>query len=114
MAASRRSTRSPFNDVLLSPAPGQSAPSPDALQRPIGGDCCATAAKIPAIIAAGMSSRILRKRRTCQANRSHADFNLCEGIMPAPTNALFQDAAAYEQLVGRWSRRLAPLLIRFG
>ena len=26
----------------------------------------------------------------------------------------FQNAEAYEQLMGRWSRRLAPLLIRFG
>ncbi|HEV8003782.1 MAG TPA: class I SAM-dependent methyltransferase [Planctomycetaceae bacterium] len=26
----------------------------------------------------------------------------------------FQNAAAYEQVMGRWSRRLAPLLIRFG
>jgi ubiquinone/menaquinone biosynthesis C-methylase UbiE len=26
----------------------------------------------------------------------------------------FQNAAAYEQMMGRWSRRLAPLLIRFG
>jgi SAM-dependent methyltransferase len=26
----------------------------------------------------------------------------------------FQDAERYEQLMGRWSRRLAPLLIRFG
>lgn len=34
---------------------------------------------------------------------------------PAPA-AAFQarDAAAYERLMGRWSRRLAPLLIRFG
>ncbi len=30
------------------------------------------------------------------------------------STAAFQDAAAYEQLMGRWSRRLAPLLIRFG
>ena len=26
----------------------------------------------------------------------------------------FQNADAYEQAMGRWSRRLAPLLIRFG
>src|SRR3954453_20622771 len=26
----------------------------------------------------------------------------------------FQDADAYDQLMGRWSRRLAPLLIGFG
>ncbi len=26
----------------------------------------------------------------------------------------FQNAEAYEQVMGRWSRRLAPLLIRFG
>jgi SAM-dependent methyltransferase len=37
----------------------------------------------------------------------------------APANASiassgFQDAEAYEQLMGRWSRRLAPLLIEFG
>jgi cyclopropane fatty-acyl-phospholipid synthase-like methyltransferase len=25
-----------------------------------------------------------------------------------------QNAHAYEQVMGRWSRRLAPLLIRFG
>jgi SAM-dependent methyltransferase len=30
------------------------------------------------------------------------------------TNASFQNAEAYEQLMGRWSRRLAPLLIGFG
>jgi SAM-dependent methyltransferase len=30
------------------------------------------------------------------------------------TNAAFQNAEAYEQLMGRWSRRLAPLLLRFG
>src|SRR5262245_46791676 len=28
--------------------------------------------------------------------------------------AAFQDADRYEQLMGRWSRRLAPALIRFG
>ena len=28
--------------------------------------------------------------------------------------ASFQNAKAYEQVMGRWSRRLAPLLIRFG
>ena len=28
--------------------------------------------------------------------------------------ASFQNADVYEQLMGRWSRRLAPLLIRFG
>src|SRR5258708_39628384 len=28
--------------------------------------------------------------------------------------ASFQNAEAYEQVMGRWSRRLAPLLIRFG
>ena len=26
----------------------------------------------------------------------------------------FQNAEAYEKVMGRWSRRLAPLLIRFG
>lgn len=30
------------------------------------------------------------------------------------TASSFQDADAYEQLMGRWSRRLAPALIRFG
>jgi hypothetical protein len=30
------------------------------------------------------------------------------------TTAAFQDADRYEQLMGRWSRRLAPSLIRFG
>jgi SAM-dependent methyltransferase len=30
------------------------------------------------------------------------------------TIAGFQNAEAYEQVMGRWSRRLAPLLIRFG
>ena len=30
------------------------------------------------------------------------------------STAAFQDADAYEQLMGRWSRRLAPSLIRFG
>ena len=30
------------------------------------------------------------------------------------TKAGFQNAEAYEQLMGRWSRVLAPLLIRFG
>ena len=37
---------------------------------------------------------------------------------PSTTNtaaaAGFQNAAAYEQIMGRWSQRLAPLLIRFG
>ncbi len=36
---------------------------------------------------------------------------------PAPVpSSMFnaQNAAAYEQMMGRWSRRLAPLLIRFG
>jgi 2-polyprenyl-3-methyl-5-hydroxy-6-metoxy-1,4-benzoquinol methylase len=28
--------------------------------------------------------------------------------------ASFQNADAYEHIMGRWSRRLAPLLIRFG
>src|SRR5690349_22426840 len=31
-----------------------------------------------------------------------------------PTSSSFQNADAYDQLMGRWSRRLAPLLIRFG
>src|ERR1700693_2266772 len=31
-----------------------------------------------------------------------------------PAAAGFQNAEAYEQVMGRWSRRLAPLLIRFG
>ena len=35
------------------------------------------------------------------------------GSAPATTFAA-RNAAAYEQLMGRWSRRLAPLLIRFG
>ena len=35
--------------------------------------------------------------------------------MPNPNAAArFQNADAYELLMGRWSRRLAPLLIRFG
>ena len=35
--------------------------------------------------------------------------------MPNPNAAArFQSADAYELLMGRWSRRLAPLLIRFG
>src|SRR6202022_3828101 len=37
--------------------------------------------------------------------------------MPDPNTtavAGFQNAEAYEQVMGRWSRRLAPLLIRFG
>lgn len=34
--------------------------------------------------------------------------------MPPPSAATFGDAEAYDQLMGRWSRRLAPLLIRFG
>lgn len=34
---------------------------------------------------------------------------------PSPTSAFqARDATAYERLMGRWSRRLAPLLIRFG
>lgn len=32
----------------------------------------------------------------------------------APFQSNFQDADAYDQLMGRWSRRLAPLLIGFG
>jgi len=36
--------------------------------------------------------------------------------MPGPDTVAsgFQNAEAYEQIMGRWSRRLAPLLIRFG
>src|SRR5215831_8195315 len=34
--------------------------------------------------------------------------------MNSAANAGFGDAKAYEQVMGRWSRRLAPLLIRFG
>jgi ubiquinone/menaquinone biosynthesis C-methylase UbiE len=35
--------------------------------------------------------------------------------MPNPhAAARFQSADAYERLMGGWSRRLAPLLIRFG
>ena len=37
--------------------------------------------------------------------------------MPNPNTAAvanFQNPDAYEQVMGRWSRRLAPLLIRFG
>jgi ubiquinone/menaquinone biosynthesis C-methylase UbiE len=34
---------------------------------------------------------------------------------PAPPSIFpAQDAAVYEQIMGRWSRRLAPLLIGFG
>jgi len=32
--------------------------------------------------------------------------------MPNPTVPSFQNPDAYEQVMGRWSRRLAPLLIR--
>ncbi len=38
-------------------------------------------------------------------------------IEPATTPSIkftALDAAAYDQLMGRWSRRLAPLLIEFG
>jgi ubiquinone/menaquinone biosynthesis C-methylase UbiE len=40
-------------------------------------------------------------------------------MAPAPANASiapsgFRDAEAYDRLMGRWSRRLAPLLIGFG
>ncbi len=37
--------------------------------------------------------------------------------MPKPNTASaasFQNAEAYERIMGRWSKRLAPLLIRFG
>ena len=37
--------------------------------------------------------------------------------MPDPNTAAaasFQNPEAYEKVMGRWSRRLAPLLIRFG
>jgi SAM-dependent methyltransferase len=36
--------------------------------------------------------------------------------MPNPNTAAagFQNAEGYEKVMGRWSRRLAPLLIRFG
>jgi ubiquinone/menaquinone biosynthesis C-methylase UbiE len=34
--------------------------------------------------------------------------------MNTAATAGFGDAEAYEQMMGRWSRRLAPLLIRFG
>jgi ubiquinone/menaquinone biosynthesis C-methylase UbiE len=33
---------------------------------------------------------------------------------PNTAAASFRNAEAYEQVMGRWSRRLAPLLIRFG
>src|SRR4051794_14185515 len=33
---------------------------------------------------------------------------------PSGASSGFQDADSYEQLMGRWSRKLAPLLIRFG
>jgi ubiquinone/menaquinone biosynthesis C-methylase UbiE len=35
-------------------------------------------------------------------------------ISNTATAAGFQNAEGYEKIVGRWSRRLAPLLIRFG
>ena len=31
-----------------------------------------------------------------------------------PVDSYFNDAAAYENHMGRWSRKLPPLLIRFG
>jgi hypothetical protein len=31
--------------------------------------------------------------------------------MPVPSTFNARDAGAYEQMMGRWSRRLAPLLI---
>jgi ubiquinone/menaquinone biosynthesis C-methylase UbiE len=34
--------------------------------------------------------------------------------MPNPAVPSFQNPDAYEQVMGRWSRRLAPLLIGFG
>jgi ubiquinone/menaquinone biosynthesis C-methylase UbiE len=34
--------------------------------------------------------------------------------MPNSAVPSFQNPDAYEQVMGRWSRRLAPLLIRFG
>ena len=37
-----------------------------------------------------------------------------DAAIVASTTAGFQDADRYEQLMGRWSRRLAPLLIEFG
>jgi ubiquinone/menaquinone biosynthesis C-methylase UbiE len=44
--------------------------------------------------------------------------SIVRGSAMADTNtaaaASFQNAEAYEQVMGRWSRRLAPLLIRFG
>jgi ubiquinone/menaquinone biosynthesis C-methylase UbiE len=32
----------------------------------------------------------------------------------APATSMFRNAEAYDRLMGRWSRRLAPLLIQFG
>jgi SAM-dependent methyltransferase len=52
-------------------------------------------------------------------NKHSAEGNMKAGfdassVGPAPSPSAFQDADAYDQLMGRWSRLLAPLLIRFG
>src|SRR5918911_1667370 len=56
--------------------------------------------------------RIGRNRQSLSAGRSRE----MTSSSPAPALSLsgFQNADAYNQLMGRWSRRLAPLLIGFG
>src|SRR5271166_4821587 len=48
------------------------------------------------------------------AEVDHQGVRRCPIPTLPPLAAGFQDADAYEQAMGRWSRRLAPLMIRFG
>src|SRR5215471_13319057 len=56
--------------------------------------------------------------RTGRRWRNFAEAELRSATwMPLPNTAAaagFQNPEAYEQAMGRWSRRLAPLLIKFG
>ena len=46
--------------------------------------------------------------------REALDIKWDEGANAGLSTAGFQDADAYDRLMGRWSRRLVPLLIGFG
>src|SRR5262249_42538462 len=50
---------------------------------------------------------MLSSRDACERGSAMSEMNTA-------ATAGFGDAEAYEQVMGRWSRSLAPLLIRFG
>ena len=54
----------------------------------------------------------------CPIKKACGQSERMQGTMSDKPNtavaAGFQNADAYEAIMGRWSRRLAPLLIRFG